>query len=269
MKGIVSFDIDMTLLNHADYRVPDSAMRAIEQLRKNYYVVLATGRDLDTSYSAGYREMFNPDAIIHLNGTKVEVGGEVIASHFMDRNLVERVLHFAEGKSFAVGLTAGSEDYFVNPEYVTIHDMRRWGSSDRRFRNPWKLMEMEVRTMTYIGSEEGRKQVEEAFPELRLPPFSSREGADMIELGSSKAVGLGRLCTYFDIPIEKTVAFGDSMNDMEIIEAAGIGVAMGNADEELKAVADYVTTAIGDDGVWNACVNLGLIEGTNREEEDG
>lgn len=81
----------------------------------------------------------------------------------------------------------------------------------------------------------------------------------MIEREASKARGLERLCAYFKIPMEKTVAFGDSMNDYEIVRAAGIGVAMGNAVEELKQVADYVTTPIGEDGVWNACVNLKLL----------
>ena len=57
-----------------------------------------------------------------------------------------------------------------------------------------------------------------------------------------------------------TVAFGDSMNDIEIIQAAGIGVAMGNALETLKEAADYVTSDIGEAGVWKACVALGLIE---------
>ena len=51
----------------------------------------------------------------------------------------------------------------------------------------------------------------------------------------------------------------DSLNDLEIIEAAAIGIAMGNGREELKAAADYVTTDIGDDGIWNACVHFGLF----------
>ena len=55
------------------------------------------------------------------------------------------------------------------------------------------------------------------------------------------------------------LAFGDSMNDYEIIQAVGTGIAMGNADQRLKAVADYVTADIGDDGIYKACVHLGLI----------
>lgn len=47
---------------------------------------------------------------------------------------------------------------------------------------------------------------------------------------------------------------------LRLFRLPGIGVAMGNALGELKAAADYVTTAVGEDGIWNACVNLGLID---------
>ena len=55
------------------------------------------------------------------------------------------------------------------------------------------------------------------------------------------------------------MAFGDSMNDFEIVSRAGIGIAMGNSVEELKAAADYVTDPIDRDGVWNACRHFGWI----------
>lgn len=158
-----------------------------------------------------------------------------------------------------MGLTTGAEDYFINPEYVVRHDMRRWGVSERNFQDPEKLYDMNIRTLCYIGHESGAKLVEEAFPEVKLPLFSSKEGADVIEKGASKAEGLKRLCAYFGIPVSETIAFGDSMNDYEIIREAGIGVAMGNSVEALKKAADYVTSSIGEDGVWNACVHLRLI----------
>ena len=58
---------------------------------------------------------------------------------------------------------------------------------------------------------------------------------------------------------EEIIAFGDSDNDMDMLEFAEIGVAMGNAEVEVKAVADYVTTDIDEDGIWNACKHFELI----------
>lgn len=259
MKGIVSFDYDMTLLNHRDFKIPDSAMEALNRLRKQYYIVLATGRDLDTKFSAGIREQVMPDAVIHLNGTKVTVGDALIYEHQMEPELVRRLLEFSKEKEFAMGMTDGAVDYFVNPEYVTRHDLLRFGESQRNFDDPKKLYSMFVRTLTYIGEEEGAKLVESVFPEVKLPMFSSKKGADVIEREVSKLEGLKRLCQYLQVPLSETIAFGDSMNDYEIVRNAGIGIAMGNGVEELKKAADYVTTDIEEDGVWNACVHFGLF----------
>ena len=68
MKPIVSFDVDMTLLDHKDWTIPDSAMETLQKLRENYTIVLATGRDMDSSFSVVLKEQIRPDAIIHLNG---------------------------------------------------------------------------------------------------------------------------------------------------------------------------------------------------------
>lgn len=259
MKGIVSFDMDMTLLDHSDFKIPETAYRALERLRERYYIVIATGRDLDSRFSAGLQELVEPDAVIHLNGTKVTVGDKLIYHHTMNKDLVRRILEFAQGKNFAVGITTGTEDYYVNPQIIMEQDIRRWGETKRRFMDPWQMLDMDVRTMIYIGKEPGVKLIEAEFPELKLPMFSSKEGADIVEKEASKAEGLIRLCQYYDVPLSDTVAFGDSMNDYEIVQTAGIGIAMGNGIEELKKVADYVTTPIDQDGVWNACVNLQLI----------
>ena len=258
-KGLVCFDMDMTLLDHRDWKIPDSARKAVELLRENYYIAIATGRDMDAKYSEGLSEQVQPDGIIHLNGTKVTVDGEMIYEHRMSRDLVERILKFSQGQDFAVGISVGAEDYFMNPEYVTRHDIIRWGQSNRCFRDPWKLLEISVRTMAYIGEEPGAKRMEEAFPELKLPMFSSRKGADVVEKSVSKAEGMKQLCSYFGVPLSCTVAFGDSMNDYEMIQMAKIGIAMGNSVGKLKEAADYVTSSIGEDGIWSACEYFGLF----------
>ena len=54
-------------------------------------------------------------------------------------------------------------------------------------------------------------------------------------------------------------AFGDSFNDSEMLEEAGVGIAMGNAKEELKEIADYITSPIDQDGIWNACRHFQLV----------
>ena len=260
MKPIVSFDMDMTLLEHETFRVPESAIKALEMLRERYIVVLATGRDMDSHYSARLKDMVKTDAIVHSNGTKVTVGERVIYQTQMSADLKHRLLSFAQEQGLSVGVTIKDEDYYIHPERVTQFDMERWGECGRRYVDAWKLMDIEVLSMCYFGEPEGAALIEKAFPDLRLPLFAGLKGADIIERRNSKARGLQLLCEYFGTTMEEAYAFGDSMNDYEMIQAVGTGIAMGNADPRLKEVADYVTSDIKEDGVYKACVHFGLIQ---------
>lgn len=260
MKKLVSFDLDMTLLEHDTYQITDSALKALERIRGKHIIVLATGRDMDNYYSKQFRDIIRPDAIIHLNGTKVTVDGALIYEHTMDKMLLERLLHFAQDRGYSVGVSIGDDDYYTHPEKVVEQDMERWKESGRKFKDAWELLNLGVKTLSYLGDKAGVADIEEHFPELKLPMFAGETGADIIEKTASKAEGLKRLCDYFNIPLQDTIAFGDSMNDIEIIRAAGIGIAMGNALAVLKEAADYVTTDIDDDGIWNACEHFGLFQ---------
>jgi len=70
--------------------------------------------------------------------------------------------------------------------------------------------------------------------------------------GVTKIEGIRELCKLLDVPMEQTMAIGDSENDYSMINAAGIGVAMANASEDILAIADYITTSNTEDGVGEA-----------------
>ena len=68
------------------------------------------------------------------------------------------------------------------------------------------------------------------------------------------------MADYLGLNIEETMSFGDGGNDISIIKEAGVGVAMGNAGEDLKQVADFITTHVDEDGVRNALLEYGVIQ---------
>ena len=84
-------------------------------------------------------------------------------------------------------------------------------------------------------------------------------GKDIIAGGGGKMAGIKRYLDIIGIKPEETIAFGDAENDLDMIRFAGIGVAMGNAEESVKAVADYVTADIDDDGIEKALKHYNLI----------
>lgn len=260
MKKIISFDLDMTLLNHADYKIPDSAMEAIEEIKNAGHIfAISTGRDMHNKYGKPFIDLLKPDALIELNGTRVSAGKDILHEHLFDKSLLDKLIEYCIKKGYAIGLSIGDEDYYFNKDVVEYIDKINWGESFRNFKDPYLIKDIPVRTLVYVGEPKGAMDIENEFPSLRLPIFSSKRGADIIETGHSKANGLKRLCEFYNIDIRDTIAFGDSMNDMEIIKEAGIGVAMGNAADELKAAADFITTDIDKDGILNACIKLGLI----------
>ena len=193
-KRIVSFDLDMTLLDQATWKIPDSAIEAVEMLRKDSIIVIASGRNMDGMVSVGYKQQIRPDAVIHMNGTRVVAGDELLYEHFMDKELLKRLLSYGEEREIAVGLTIDDKDYFVNPGRLTIEfldpwknagtagtfayiksgsrleriDKIRWGESMRNFQDPWKMLELPVRTLAYIGEADPVSDMEAHFPELNF-----------------------------------------------------------------------------------------------------
>ena len=84
-------------------------------------------------------------------------------------------------------------------------------------------------------------------------------GKDIIAKGGGKMAGIRRYLDMIGIRPEEIIAFGDAENDLEMIRFAGIGVAMGNAEASVKAVADYVTADVDDDGIEKALKHYNLI----------
>ncbi|MHA6251678.1 Cof-type HAD-IIB family hydrolase [Oceanobacillus sp. CAU 1775] len=72
---------------------------------------------------------------------------------------------------------------------------------------------------------------------------------EIIKKGMNKAVGVDKIAYYFDIPVDRVIAFGDEDNDLEMIDYAGVGVAMDNGIDELKSIAKYTTGTNEEDGI--------------------
>ena len=285
-KGIVCFDLDHTLLDNVNNEICPSAQMAIEKLRENgYLIAIASGRDMDNYYSYMYRDIVEPDAVVHQNGTRVAVRADespydagksssqfkLIFDHFMSPELVRDVVRYAEANHICVGTTIDGKDYFVNPGLKEKADASYNKFLKRNFVPADELWRLPVRAMSYAGTDAAENMREmqafhERFPQLQLLMFSTGQGADMVERCCSKANGLRCLCDYYGVPIEKTWAFGDSENDIELLRAAGTGIAVGNAMPEVKAAADYITEDIRHDGIYLACVKLGLIADENRQK---
>ena len=100
---------------------------------------------------------------------------------------------------------------------------------------------------------------------LRSNPYS----VDIVPKDGNKIVGIQMFGRFTDISLDEIMVFGDHENDMGMLQAAGIGVAMGNASDHVKAVADYVTKSNQDDGICEAMEHFGILTKTKKTLSNG
>ena len=112
--------------------------------------------------------------------------------------------------------------------------------------------------MTPFITEEEEKEIRPSIPTCEIgrwyPAF-----ADVTAKGDTKQKGIDEIIRYFDIKLEDTMAFGDGGNDISMLRHAAIGVAMGNANDDVKETADYITTSVDEDGIQKALKHFGII----------
>lgn len=252
------FDVDGTLVSFSTHRIPESTLRALgEAHARGIRIFIATGRastDLEPVREIPY------DGVVALNGADCVLrDGERIARQTIPCEEVERALELGERYGFAVAfeqneglfvdrLTPAVEAWaeLVNHPLPQVVDLRahyrQWGCS----------------LMCFFLDPAAEEEVMAQLPALEAARWCPLF-VDVNLRGVNKASGLRLLGERFGFAAEETMAFGDGGNDVAMLRAAGIGVAMGNACEEARAAADWITSSVDDDGICRALERFGVI----------
>lgn len=260
MTKAVFFDVDGTLLSFRTHRVPQSTERAIYQLRdKGIKVIISTGRSINSLDAIQHLDF---DGFITFNGGYcVTHDGETLFRKAMHEEDVTSVLEYAEE----------TEDFcfsFMSEREVTINRITPPVASMYKMLNLpappiGNYDQLDIGSVlqanVFITPEEENQFMAKVMPNsisTRWTPLF----ADVNPKGQSKQVGVDVFCHKLGIDPKETVAFGDGGNDMTMLQHCGIGVAMGNAVDELKAVADHITEEVDQDGIYNALQHLRILE---------
>lgn len=252
------FDIDGTLVSFKTHVISEKSVESLERLRKNgVKVFISSGRH---KMIMDNLKGFDFDGYICMNGALIFADGEVIYRRPLDlEDAVEvaRIAHengipcaaFCES-SIGISSTNDVTDAtfrmidVVSPPLMDLHAKASGG---------------EVYQYTiFVNKEEEARLL---APVLRNTD-STRwhpEFTDLIPKNLSKADGIACVMEKYGFSREEVIAFGDGGNDVEMLDFAGIGVAMGNATDEVKAHADYVTSSVDEEGVTSALRHFGLI----------
>lgn len=258
MVKAIFLDVDGTILSFSTHQIPVSAQRALLQLHeKGYKIIIATGRS-----AADLAEISNVPyhGVVGLNGAECTLrSGEVVVRHSIPVGLFRKSLELSKEYDFAVAVE-GNDGLFVNKLTPRVIKMARM--VDHPLPQVKDLNEVYKEGVCSQLCFFFDKEVEQKVM-IQLPGLIATRWCDVFAdinvEGVNKAAGIQSFVDYLDIHISETMALGDGGNDIPMLRAAGIGVAMGNASDEVKSHADYVTDHIDSDGLCKAFEHFGLI----------
>ncbi|HJD47388.1 MAG TPA: Cof-type HAD-IIB family hydrolase [Candidatus Mediterraneibacter norfolkensis] len=256
MIKAVFLDIDGTLIAHEQGGVPESAGTALEEIRRRGVLVFAsTGRHI-LELKKLPLENVTFDGYVTLTGQICLDGDEnLICETAIEKEDVDRMLHIFNQCETPVVIVEKGRMYI---NFVNDHVRR----VQKAISSPVPVVGIYTGNTIYQFVIYARKkEALEIAGNLGGCVITSwnPEAVDVTSKKAGKARGIRRMIEKYGIRQDEIMAFGDGENDIDMIEFAGIGVAMGNAEEEVKRRADYVTDDVNKDGLRKAFEHFGLL----------
>ncbi|MGO4889306.1 Cof-type HAD-IIB family hydrolase [Anaerobacillus sp. MEB173] len=256
-KHIIFFDLDGTLLNENKI-VPRTAKNAIQSLQEQgHEVAIATGR-APFMFDDVCKEL-NIDTYVSYNGQYVVLKGEVIYTNPLNKDALDLLTNLAVSNNHPV-VYMDHEDMKANvPEHEYITEsirtlkIKQFPTHDPAYCENRDLYQALL--FCKDGEEKPYSEVFQQFDFIRWHPLS----VDILPSGGSKAEGIDKIIEVLNIPKGNQVAFGDSLNDLEMLKAIEKSVAMGDGHELAKKAAKYETKSAGEDGILYGLKMLGLL----------
>lgn len=255
------FDIDGTLVSFTTHRIPQSAVDAITEFHNNGgRVFISTGRPIAIVNNIGQIKDI-VDGYITFNGAYSFIGDEDINCNAIPQSDVQAMLDDAKANDYTV-LVCGKRDVAIF-NYHEIFDevfVKDLGVNNIDIHRPVdSLKGQPILQLTPFFDIKAEEKIMPLMPHSISARWNPKF-TDITVRGADKGNALRHLAAHEGLDISECMAFGDGGNDISILHAAGIGVAMGNAADTVKAAANYVTTHIDDNGIANAFRHFGIIK---------
>lgn len=274
-QKLIFLDVDGTLVEPGTNQPPASALEAIRLARANgHRLVLCSGRN---------RGMLSPllgfgfDGFIGSAGAYIVYGDQVIYDCPMTPRQQARVLSVLDENGVYYTLETLDHSYTASLFRDFLRDAVSRGTNSELLRWQKQLEnDHDTRPMTEYSAEPVYKMVfaSRGMERLRVPMQILQDdfyfciqdpdarqivNGDLINRTFNKGTAVHRLCAYLGVDPADTIAFGDSMNDREMLEAVSLGVCIGNGSPTLQQLAQMVCPPLAEDGLYRAFEALGLV----------
>lgn len=274
MRKLLFFDIDGTILTEdegtpdpstetKERYIPQSAIRAIHELQAaGHLCFINSGRSWSEIHST--ITDLNFDGYVCGCGTFITYHKEVLLSHEIPLSLANEIYQ---------DLHAYRLEWILEGQHATFYSTLPYQTRIGTFFKEYKALFPEN---SFVCPPEARDLHFDKFCICTTPKsdiFSFRQKYEqqfsfidrgdgfyeIVPVGHSKATGIQFLMDYFDIPLEDTIAVGDSTNDLPMLEFAGISIAMKKSDALVLDTVDYVTDTVENDGIYKAMKHFQFI----------
>lgn len=253
---IIFFDVDETLTHHENGTISTKTREIVKSLKhKGLKIVAANGRPL--SLCEEIREL-GIDTLITANGAFTVHNEEIIHKLSMDKHAVREVFEYAASENH--GLSFYTKELSMNgvKDENILKALNETLSLSDYPQISERIYDEDIYLMCLFADEKTAEQYAQRFPHLmfkRWHPFV----VSVLQEEITKSVAILNVLNYFNIDHSEAIAFGDGENDIDMIELAGLGIAMGNGSDTLKSAADFVTKKSVEDGIEFALKNFGIL----------
>ncbi len=255
---IIFFDIDGTLISGGSQLMSESTKAAIRKARENGHIcVINTGR---TKKIVGpeITDQAEFDGYLLGCGTMAVYRGKVLMHYTFPMELSLRIMEGLKRHGIDAILEGCEDNFCEDPENMFTETFSRYirhfeRTLGKNYYTKWELAPGKFdKFFAYVDEKERMDAFGAEFAQEL--DFVDREHGfyEIMPNGYSKATAIRFLADALQISMEDTVAIGDSNNDLPMLECAGKSIAMGNSTQAVRGMADYVTTDVDKDGIWNA-----------------
>ena len=269
---VIFLDLDGTFIDHK-FTPPDSAIRAFNAAKANgHKIYMNTGRSVCQIYDYLWELGF--DGFIGGNGIYIEENRKTLFHKPLPQEPHLRVYNYLVEKG--IGFFEESNDsLYAHTSYLPAFSRLLEISIEEAIEKTNTLFPTTLFNCTQphpdinkisivLNDEVDLDALQQVIqPELTYGLWAlfvkKREFSDIFQAGITKGRAIEFIMKHLGKPLSDAYSFGDGDNDLEMLQTAGTGVAMGNAIPELKAVADHVTAPISQDGLWKAFQYFDLI----------
>lgn len=261
MPKLIFFDIDGTLWDER-MQIPESTVKAIRLLRENgHKTFLCSGRARGNIRSKELLAL-GFDGILAACGNHVEMDGKILHESIISPELTERVVNLLRECKMPVVLEGPDyhwidEEGFEDDPYVEylFREMGETAIPLHGYTEDIRINKFSAMILPHTDYVTIKSELLSEFD------FIEHNGTivEVVPRGTSKATGIEWLCKHLGVSRDDTYAVGDSVNDLDMLEFVGHGIAMGNGSDAVKNAAEFVTTDIHEDGVLRAMQRYNLI----------